>query len=275
MTVSDATAEFHADFVRDVAPVLSRLGCNAGTCHGAQAGKNGFKLSLRGYDPLFDVRALTDDLASRRVTIASPDDSLMLLKPTGAVPHVGGSADPAGRAVLRDDPFVDRRRRQAERRFAARRQDRDRADRPDRPVARATSSSSASWRPTPTAGSRDVTREAFIESGNTEVATADKAGLMTAVRRGEAPMLARYEGAYAATTLTVMGDRTRLRLGAAAGLQLDRRAGRRQVEADEDPALRALHRRRVHPPRLPRPHRPAADGRRRPRLPRRPARRRG
>ena len=54
---------------------------------------------------------------------------------------------------------------------------------------------------------RDVTAEAFTESGNTEVASADKTGLMTALRRGEAPVLVRFEGAYAATTLTVMGDR--------------------------------------------------------------------
>ncbi len=58
------------DFVRDVNPVLSRLGCNQGTCHGAQAGKNGFKLSLRGYDPIFDLRALTDDHAGRRINSA-------------------------------------------------------------------------------------------------------------------------------------------------------------------------------------------------------------
>ncbi len=57
-------------------------------------------------------------------------------------------------------------------------------------------------------GTRDVTREAFLESGNTEVAKAEGNGLTSALRRGEAPMLARYEGAYAATTLTVMGDRT-------------------------------------------------------------------
>src|SRR5262249_49771152 len=85
-------SEGASDFIRDVNPILSRLGCNAGTCHGSAQGKNGFKLSLRGYDPLFDVRALTDDLASRRVNIASPDDSLMLLKATGAVPHVGNQA---------------------------------------------------------------------------------------------------------------------------------------------------------------------------------------
>ena len=78
-----------ADFVRDIAPILARVGCNQGTCHGAQAGKNGFKLSLRGYDPLFDVRALTDDLASRRVNVASPAQSLMLLKSTATVPHQG------------------------------------------------------------------------------------------------------------------------------------------------------------------------------------------
>ena len=78
------------DFIRDVNPVLSRLGCNQGTCHGAAKGKNGFKLSLRGYDATLDIRALTDDLASRRVNLASPDDSLMLLKATAAVPHQGG-----------------------------------------------------------------------------------------------------------------------------------------------------------------------------------------
>ena len=57
------------------------------------------------------------------------------------------------------------------------------------------------------ATTRDVTREAFVESGNTEVAVADRQGVLTAVRRGEAPILARFEGFYAATTLTVMGDR--------------------------------------------------------------------
>src|SRR5262249_40074832 len=76
--------------VRDVMPIMSKVGCNAGTCHGAQSGKNGFKLSLRGYDPLFDHRALTDDLGGRRFNRAAPDRSLMLLKPSGGVAHVGG-----------------------------------------------------------------------------------------------------------------------------------------------------------------------------------------
>ena len=61
-----------------------------GTCHGAAQGKNGFQLSLRGYDPLFDHRALIDDIAGRRFNRAAPERSLMLMKPTGVVPHVGG-----------------------------------------------------------------------------------------------------------------------------------------------------------------------------------------
>ncbi|MCP6726361.1 hypothetical protein NL526_30350, partial [Klebsiella pneumoniae] len=60
--VAPAVDIYMPSFTRDVNPVLSRVGCNAGTCHGAAKGKNGFKLSLRGYDPIVDHRALTDDL---------------------------------------------------------------------------------------------------------------------------------------------------------------------------------------------------------------------
>jgi WD40 repeat protein len=90
LAIGAQTKPFHADFVRDVSPILSHLGCNAGTCHGAKEGKNGFKLSLRGYDPETDLRSLTDDLAARRINFASPDESLMLLKAVAEVPHEGG-----------------------------------------------------------------------------------------------------------------------------------------------------------------------------------------
>ena len=88
--VRNAVGQPQVSFVRDVQPALSRMSCNAGTCHGSKDGKNGFKLSLRGYDPLFDHRALTDDLGARRLNRAAPDQSLMLLKATGSIPHVGG-----------------------------------------------------------------------------------------------------------------------------------------------------------------------------------------
>src|SRR6185295_13738511 len=79
-------------FVRDIEPVLSKVGCNAGTCHGSAKGKNGFKLSLRGYDPDFDYHALINDISGRRFNRVNVDDSLMLLKPTAEVPHEGRQA---------------------------------------------------------------------------------------------------------------------------------------------------------------------------------------
>lgn len=78
------------DFIRDVEPILAKVGCNMGTCHGAQQGRKGFKLSLRGYDPVYDYRALVDDVSGRRFNRANPSDSLMLQKPTQGVPHEGG-----------------------------------------------------------------------------------------------------------------------------------------------------------------------------------------
>jgi WD40 repeat protein len=206
VAVTGLQKAYVVDFARDVAPVLSRLGCNAGTCHGAAKGKNGFKLSLRGYDPIYDVRALTDDLSSRRVNIASPDDSLMLLKPAGAVPHAGGQVFRPG------DPYYEIIRhwiaQGAKLNASSSRVARIEVFPKNPTVQRLGEKQQVRVLATYADGkTRDVTREAFIESGNTEIATADRSGTMTAVRRGEAPVLARFEGAYTATTLTVMGDR--------------------------------------------------------------------
>lgn len=194
-------------FVQDVQPSFSRMGCNAGTCHGSKNGKNGFKLSLRGYDPLFDHQAFTDDVGARRINRPAPNQSLMLLKASASIPHVGGLRTKVGERyyelvrewiaqgakldldaprvvsidVLPKNPILPR------------------ADMKQQMVVLATYADGQV---------RDVTREAFIESGNIEVIEADSRGLLTLLRRGEAPVLVRYEGAYAATTLIVMGDRT-------------------------------------------------------------------
>ena len=77
-------------FQHDVMPVLSKAGCNAGACHGYSLGKNGFKLSLRGSDPVFDFKAITDEFLERRVNRHNPAASLILGKPLGDVPHEGG-----------------------------------------------------------------------------------------------------------------------------------------------------------------------------------------
>src|SRR5262245_40939076 len=77
-------------FRNHVIPVLTKMGCNSGPCHGAAAGKNGFALTLRGYDPEADYNTLTRQAAGRRVNKLEPAMSLMLLKPTRTVPHMGG-----------------------------------------------------------------------------------------------------------------------------------------------------------------------------------------
>lgn len=78
------------DFERHVMGLLSKSGCNAGSCHGSFQGKNGFRLSLFGYDPGFDFAALTHDNLGRRVNLVQPDESLILAKGAGAVGHDGG-----------------------------------------------------------------------------------------------------------------------------------------------------------------------------------------
>lgn len=200
------TTEESISYVRDVMPVISRLGCNAGTCHGSKDGKEGFKLSLRGYDPIFDVRAWSDDLKSRRINFASPDDSLMLLKATGAVPHVGGALTQPG-----SDYYEIIRRWITE----GARLDLD-APRvagiqvePLNPVVQVIGAKQQiRVIATYTDGAvRDVTSEAFVESGNIDILAIENGSVVSTLRRGEAPVLARFEGAYAATTVTVMGDR--------------------------------------------------------------------
>jgi hypothetical protein len=207
LTVTGRQAAYEASFVRDVMPAMSKLGCNAGTCHGSLNGKNGFKLSLRGYDALHDHRALVDDVASRRINRAAPDQSLMLLKPSGVIPHVGGVL------TQPDEPYYELIREWISGGMKL-----------DLDSPRVTSIEIFPQNPavpmpdmaqqmrvlaTYADGAiRDVTLESFIESGNTDVAEPDKLGLISVIRRGEAPVLARFEGAYTATTITVMGDRS-------------------------------------------------------------------
>ncbi|MEX2120956.1 MAG: DUF1553 domain-containing protein [Pirellulales bacterium] len=81
---------FEWSFRNHVQSVLSKSGCNSGACHGAQAGKNGFKLSLRGYDPAGDFQVITRQAQGRRIVPSDPGRSLVLTKPSGAVPHKGG-----------------------------------------------------------------------------------------------------------------------------------------------------------------------------------------
>jgi len=88
--VKGSHAAFQWSFRNHVIPVMTKMGCNQGSCHGAQAGKNGFKLTLRGYAPEVDHDTLTRQSVGRRVSLADPAASLILLKPSFAIPHGGG-----------------------------------------------------------------------------------------------------------------------------------------------------------------------------------------
>ncbi|MBL8848121.1 MAG: S-layer protein, partial [Planctomycetaceae bacterium] len=84
------------DFDRDIQPILTRFGCNAGACHGKQRGQNGFQLSLLGFDSDFDHNAIVKEARGRRIVRAAPESSLILQKPSGVAPHGGGLRLPLG-----------------------------------------------------------------------------------------------------------------------------------------------------------------------------------
>jgi hypothetical protein len=90
ITVTEATANRPISFHLDVMPVLTRTGCNTGSCHGAARGKDGFRMSLFGFDPVGDYDRITREIGIRRINLAVPNESLMLLKATGGVQHTGG-----------------------------------------------------------------------------------------------------------------------------------------------------------------------------------------
>jgi hypothetical protein len=122
-TLAGVTEIEHVRFGLDVVPILTRLGCNGGGCHGKASGQNGFMLSLLGFEPEFDYRTLVLEDRGRRVFPADPDRSLILLKATASVPHGGGrlidrSSDDysllrdwiaqGARPPAKDDPSIER-----------------------------------------------------------------------------------------------------------------------------------------------------------------------
>ncbi|MEX0717160.1 MAG: DUF1549 domain-containing protein [Planctomycetaceae bacterium] len=198
-------SEKPVSFVDEVQPILGKVGCNAGTCHGSQQGQGGFQLSLRGYDAEFDYRALVDDVAGRRFNRSRPEQSLMLLKPTQGVPHEGGflfDEESRAYAVIRQWIAEGCRYESVPRPESI-------GVHPEQPVLASPGDVQqllviAHY---PDGATRDVTREAVFDTTSFEVATVDQSGLMRAVRRGQAGALVRYEGHYAVAQATIIGAR--------------------------------------------------------------------
>ncbi len=169
------------DFAHDVLPHLTKLGCNAGTCHGAATGQGGFRLSLLGFDPEEDHRAIARELRGRRLDLARPGESLLLRKPLRLLKHGGGrvlEADGEAHRVLRDwiaagAPRSSGPPRRLVRLEAA----------PDRVLAVYADGSR-----------RDVTRLALVSSNDDAIAAAD--GTLKAP--GETALMIRYGGKVAA-----------------------------------------------------------------------------
>jgi hypothetical protein len=90
VSVSNATNQPPISFRLDVMPVFMKAGCNAGSCHGSSRGKDGFRLSLFGFDPEGDYYRLTREQIGRRINLAIPEESLIIQKGLGVVQHTGG-----------------------------------------------------------------------------------------------------------------------------------------------------------------------------------------
>jgi hypothetical protein len=179
-------------FTTDVRPLLTKLGCNSGGCHGKATGQNGLKLSLLGYEPAEDYEALVREARGRRVFPAAPEKSLFLLKATGTVPHGGGrlvAPESEAYQVLRrwveqgappprrDDPVVERIAIEPEDALMSRK-----ARVPLRVRASLSDGST-----------RDVTRLALYESNEPDVAEVSASGeIQTKDRGGLFAVMVRY-----------------------------------------------------------------------------------
>jgi hypothetical protein len=88
--VSQSDKKLPISFEKDIVPIMTRSGCNTGSCHGAARGKDGFMISLFGYDPRGDYTRITREIGMRRINLAVPEESLFLTKSVGSVAHTGG-----------------------------------------------------------------------------------------------------------------------------------------------------------------------------------------
>jgi hypothetical protein len=191
-------------FRQDVMPVLFRAGCNAGACHGAAKGKDGFMLSLFGYDPAGDYHRIVHDIAGRRINPAIPERSLLLLKSLGKVPHTGGEIFTA------DSPYY----RTLLDWITAGAPD-DAQDVPDTTglevsgdrfvfEGKTTHAQLRILAPQSDGSKRDVTHLAIYHSNNPAVATIDENGRISAAGAGDTHVFARYSRFAIGASVTVL-----------------------------------------------------------------------
>ena len=192
-------------FQHEVLPVLTRQGCNAGTCHGSPSGKGGFALSLFAFDAAADHVSLTRDLLGRRVDLLNPELSLILRKPSTELAHRGGVKLPKGGpeyGILRD--------------WIAQGASMDSADAPRSEGIKVMPSTAVTLRwPMPLqqlrvtarfgdGSQRDVTHLAQFTSSDEAILEVDSAGSVVGRRRGQAAVMVRYLEHVAALPFTLV-----------------------------------------------------------------------
>src|SRR4051794_30630434 len=193
ITVKQAAVDPPISFKLDVMPVFMRAGCNVGSCHGSARGKDGFRLSLFGFDPDGDYYRLTHEQPKRRLDLSIPTECLLIEKATGQVPHSGGTPTKKG------DPLYNTLVRWLEAGAPA---DKGKVPTvesvkvypPSALLDGAGETQQLTVRAKYSDGTdRDVTGLAVFLSSNDNAAAVSKEGKVTAANRGEAFVMARYE----------------------------------------------------------------------------------
>ncbi|MEQ9409848.1 MAG: DUF1549 domain-containing protein [Fuerstiella sp.] len=195
ITVAGATTELPVSFRLDVMPVFMKTSCNNGSCHGAARGKDGFRLSLFGFDPAGDHFRVTREIPGRRINLALPEESLLVEKGAGIVPHTGGKRFDVGdeqyNTLVRwlkegapDDPKPAEVPKVVSVELYPSTAVMDGEGETQRLTVRAKYSDGTD---------RDVTSLAYFSSNNETAAEITQEGIVTAHERGEAFIMARFE----------------------------------------------------------------------------------
>jgi len=207
--ITDAGKDRPISFKLDVMPIFMRAGCNAGACHGAARGKDGFHLSLFGYDPDGDRNRIVNELAGRRINLAMPARSLLVEKAAGVVPHTGGGPAPEGTAHHRTLVRWIEAGVPADGKDVATPE--SLAIMPNRIVLEGKDATQCvTVRATYSDGTtRDVTNLALFLSSNDNSAAIDEHGVITAAQRGEAFVMARFATFTVGAQVIVIPEGTR------------------------------------------------------------------
>jgi uncharacterized protein YjdB len=191
--IEQATADRDVSFKLDIMPIFMKANCNTGSCHGAARGKDGFRLSLFGFDPDGDQFRIARELPGRRINLALPEESLLLTKSVGSVPHTGGKrfgtdSEDYGTMLRWLKAGGNNDQGEVPKVLSVELYPPtavlDGADTTQQLTARAKYSDGTD---------RDVTNLAVFSSNNDTAATVSPDGLVTAHERGEAFIMARFE----------------------------------------------------------------------------------